>query len=179
MTTYTPYKSVRWPGKDEKRLPENQRMLPMWPEQTTYWERIKRIGKRREYMFVNDWIAYLPCLSSWCVIRANFVHDWASIPRLMQATTSADGIFAGAAPFHDFGYRFSGLYLSDKIDTPFVFTPMSRLELDQMFLHHNIWINGLPGSDEAAYLALRAFGAMNYGQMDIEKADWSKPVVAV
>lgn len=170
--------STYWPEKSEKRLPDNQKMLPMWNDDASYWERVKRIGKRREYMFQKDWIQYCPSLRAWLIIRANFVHDWSSIPRALQVMTSPDGVLAPGAPGHDHGYRVEGLYLAKDPHGPFFFYQMSRLELDTFFWKQNAWYNGLPGIDLAAYLALRMFGGCNFKPVDAKTVDWSKPVVS-
>jgi len=168
---------VKWPSKDDKNwLPDNQKMLPMWPESATRWERVKRIGKRRPYMFQRPWIFYSPHLKAWGLIPENFVHDWASLPRPAQAITSSDGIFAAGAVGHDFGYRFHGMLLAKWYKGPFFFTPMTRLELDIFFREQNTWSNGLPIANQAAFLALDTFGGFNFQPRLIECEDWSKPV---
>ena len=168
--------SIAWPEKDEKRYPDHQKMLPMWDNDAGYWQRVKSIGKRPQYMFQQDWIFYIPYLHAWCIIRENFVHDWASIPRLLTAVTSPDGVLAAGAPPHDHGYRFGGLFLAQDMYEPFDFVELSRAELDIMFREQNNWYNGLPHSNYAAYLALRAWGWANFKPRDIENVDWSKPV---
>jgi len=173
---YTPDDDITWPEKTDKRLPDHQRMMPMWDDNASYWERVKRMGKRREYMFERDWIVYVPCLEAWCIIRANFVHDWSSIPRALTLITDHDGILAPGAPLHDHGYRFGGVYLAEEERAPFFFTKMTRNELDKMFRDQNTWYNGLPVFNQSAYLALRAGGWANFKPRPIAYEDWSKPV---
>lgn len=177
MITYSVSPDITWPLKTDKRLPDHQKMQPMWEEDTSKWKKYLTLTKRREYMFQYDWIAYIPCLGCYSVIPGNFVHDWASIPGLLKAFSSPDGVLAPFAPFHDFGYRFKGVYVSQKEGEPFVFVEMSRKQLDIAFREHNTWHNDLPAIHNTAHAGLRTFGGSNYGQRDITTVDWSKPVI--
>jgi hypothetical protein len=167
---------ITWPGKTEKRLPDHQKMLPIWDDSTSKLEKYLTLTRPRTYMFQGDWIAYIPHLKAYAIIRKNFVHDWASIPSVFWAITQPDGVLAPFATFHDFGYRFSGLYLARDNGGIFTFTTMSRKELDVAFREHNSWHNNLHAIHKPAHIALRICGWPNYGQMDITNVDWSKPV---
>jgi hypothetical protein len=136
------------------------------------------VSSRREYMFQYCWISYIPYLKAYGCIRANFVHDWASIPNFMSSISHPDGVMAPFSGFHDHGYRCGGLYLARDKGDPFVFTPMSRDELDMAFREHNMWHNDLPLIHYPAHRILRLFGWANFKPRDITKIDWSKPVLS-
>jgi hypothetical protein len=170
---------ITWPSKTEKRLPDHQKMLQIWDDSTSKLEKYLTLTKPRTYMFQGDWIAYIPHLKAYAIIRENFVHDWASIPAIFWAITQPDGVMAPFSTFHDFGYRFKGLYLARDTGGIFIFTPMSRKELDIAFREHNSWHNDLKLVHNSAYIALKLFGWPNYGQLDIKQVDWSKPVHSI
>lgn len=174
--SYTRISEASWPDKYEKRMPDHQKMLPLWEEDTSKWKKYLTLTKRREYMFQSDWIAYIPCLGCYGLIPGNFVHDWASIPGLLRVISAPDGVLAPFAPFHDLGYRVKGLYLASEEGESFTFTEFTRKQLDQALYDHNMWHNDLPAIHKPAHAALTAFGWMNFGQRSIDSIDWTKPV---
>ncbi len=171
---YVP-ENPQWPDKDIVNLPKGLDMLPMFKEGTSVFKRMLSAPfVRRKYLHTKDHFNYIDCLDAWSCTPKNLVNDNASIPKVIP--TNPDGIFAAGAQDHDMGYRFCGLYLGDGPGEPFIFTILTRKEIDNVFLTQNKKANKLPLVNEAAHKALDIFGGSNFNQRPIMGADWSKPV---
>ena len=165
-----------WPEENEINLPNQQMLLPLFSTKTPTWKKVLiMFFIRRKYMFESNYITYIPCINKYCLIRKFFTHDWASIPMALRGLSSADGIFAYGAPVHDFGYRFSGLFLADEKGEVFTFTKVSRKDLDKIFTNRNDISTGLLTINKVAYNIIRWFGALNYAKVDVETVEWNAP----
>lgn len=164
-----------WPAKHDTELP-TVRPLPLVDPHAPWWRRLLACLRRTQYRFVEDYFTWCPWLGAWIFIPKNFVYDMASVPRIGALLFSPSGIWAYPAGPHDFGYRFGGLYLSFALDKPYNFWPMTRRDIDRVFLDLADKATGLRTLNRSATATLRLLGSCNYQPRPLDGVDWTKPV---
>lgn len=164
------------PEKDAANLPTCLELYPLFGSDYSYFRRLWAIFfERPKWRLTEDYYTYIDYFDQYTHIPANFVFDFASIPKIIPILSPA-GAFAYPALPHDFIYRFGGLLLSPHADVPFEFVQISRKLGDIVFKTQAIKANNLKVLDAIATNLLRLFGKANYKPRNMFKEDWTKPV---
>ena len=169
MITYKT--AAKFPQKEDFSLPV-MTGLPLFKEGLHPVIRfLVSFFRRRSYLITEDYITYIDYLHLYVVIPKTYIYDIASIPAFVPGTQHDGPLMYGSCP-HDMGYEFGGLFLSAGTTGTFTFHRISRKDLDRLFRRMNDKSNKMPRYNKLAELAVRWFGARNYGREQIEQSKW-------
>lgn len=166
----------RWPAEFDTRNPETE-LLPLVDPDAGYFGQLWQwLTRRPRYRITRDYFTWIPSLQAWCYLSANFVMDYASIPRFFGFMLRPAGLLSHGAPPHDHGYRFGGLVLSFEAGSPYRFVQLPRDQVDDAFQSLNLKTSKLKKVVALATAAVRIFAGKKYGKENIEDQDWTQPV---
>lgn len=116
-----------------------------WPE----WPLLRPLGSGEQFVLEADYVYEL-----WLRVPAGFVHDMASVPKVLWALISPFDL-GPAALVHDYGYSVRGRFSPST-------RPWTRASVDSLF-NNMMKASGVAWwRRRTAYLAVRAFGARRW-----------------
>lgn len=133
-------------------------------------ERLSTFGKlkswftyRRNFEILEDICFWCELLDRFIFLPQGFIVDGASVPKALSGTYSSTGVlFYGSFP-HDFGYRYTGLFLVDN-NNELEFSHFSKGELDDIFLDLCTQENDMPKLSWLAKSTLTMFGFVGWNE---------------
>lgn len=114
------------------------------------------------------------------VIPAGFVHDGASIPKILWGILSPTGLLLIAALIHDFSYRYGYLWVVDEKTgdvKKWVCGTGSHTDYDDLFLKINLEVNGMVLVDHLAAFMLAVFGGIAWREHRLKNIPGERPVI--
>lgn len=140
------------------------RPLVMSTKGKSVWYRIRQSFKRRRWLLVEPYTVYFKSLNKKYRVPVPFIFDFASVPIIFWPILNPTGVLLVGSVFHDYGYRYGGLYIQYPKENKFTFRVMSRGELDQLFEDITIEANGMKYLAKAAKWAVKVGGAYTWRQ---------------
>ena len=122
------------------------------------------LKSRRQWELLEDW-SYVLADGTVVTIKAGFIFDGASVPRIFWWFLSPVDILLIPALMHDYGYEYGylpsdkGLYGRGK----------PRSFWDKLFLEESKRVNGVIGADYIAWAAVRVGGWYPWGKHEHAK----------
>lgn len=111
--------------------------IPIPTKGKPFFHRVIAAFKPRKWRLVKDYIREIPLnkrMRTRALIPAPFVFDFASVPRIFWVFLDPVGLLLVGSAFHDFGYRYGGLFFAKKgSKNKWVFVPYGKTELDIIF----------------------------------------------
>jgi len=167
--------SIVWPDKDAIDLPVVKPILLINLKHSLFKRIYTFLTQRPRFIVKEDYFCYVKTIGAYIWIPANFVYDFASVPKFIPFIHPV-GILAYPALPHDCMYRFGCLLLSEGPGHSFVPVNFSRRRADKIFLDLAKETNGLNVICSASTAFIRLFGGMNYSPRDILIEDWNNLV---
>jgi len=131
----------------------------------SWWQKIiKFFTYHRWYEFMSDYILWVPSIDKYAFIPTSFVCDNASVPKVLSSLFNSDGMLLLGSYFHDFGYRYQGLFVVDMSTGELVFVTLNKKEFDRIFKDLCIYESGFKKASWIASTGLKLFGFIGWKQ---------------